>query len=496
MCNTATEKMQERSQSRAEPRSARLPALAPLVGLVGCVLLGCCVLACRDREQTRAQPNIVVITLDTTRADHLGPYGYEQADTPHLDELASRSTVFDNAYATSSWTLPSHASMFTGVLPMVHGAQSAPEAPNKSLGYGVRPLGRDLPTLAELLGAAGYRTGAVIAGPALRSELGTARGFDVYRDELDSPARRLHGKRAETVTDEAIEIIESAAGEPYFLFVNYFDAHSPYRPPAPFDRGLAHRTVKESGVLLAEMFGNLAAGDPPVAVDALPEPIRRLLDEMRRAYDAEIHYMDHHLGRLLQAIREAPGGEDTLIIVTADHGESFGEHFYHSHGANLYEDNVRVPLIVYRPGVEATRISDPTQNHRIFSTALEAAGLEIPESPPALGVESEDPIVLEVQRSESNIEIFGELLDRDLHAVQTPPWKLIDSSAGTVELFDLESDPGELHNRAEELPGRVEQLRGARERVARRSRPRFDSEQRAELRPETEEALRALGYIE
>lgn len=199
-------------------------ALAGLLGLVAC--------------GPSAPPNIVLVSLDTTRADHLGAYGYKGGTSPELDRFAERAVTYERAYATSSWTLPTHASMFTGLLPMQHGAQSVPEGPNRSLGYGVRPLAESFTTLAELLADAGYRTAAVIGGPALRSELGLAQGFEFYDDDLSGPGARFHGKRAEQVADAAIELVGRFGSEPWFLFVNFFDPHAPYNPPPPHDRGI------------------------------------------------------------------------------------------------------------------------------------------------------------------------------------------------------------------------------------------------------------------
>ncbi len=282
-------------------------------------------------------PSIVLITLDTTRPDHLGCYGYARATSPSLDLFAEAAVLYENAYATSSWTLPSHASLFTGLLPMQHGAQSVPKGPNRSLGYGVRPLTESVTTLAELLGHAGYRTAAVVAGPALRSELGVAQGFEIYEDKLPQHS----GKRAQQVTEEATALLKGFGTEPYFLFVNFFDPHSPYRPPPPFDEGLPPSANKGLGKALVERLG---AGVSPRPISELEPSLRAVLSTMVAGYDAEITYMDHYLGRLLEAISAAPRGDQTLIIVTGDHGESFGEHNYESHGAHLYEHNERVPL--------------------------------------------------------------------------------------------------------------------------------------------------------
>ncbi|MFP6639182.1 MAG: sulfatase-like hydrolase/transferase, partial [Myxococcota bacterium] len=445
--------------------------------LFGATLFSALLVACVSEKRP---PNILLITLDTTRPDHLGPYGHEKAHTPNLDRFSEHARVYENAYATSSWTLASHASILTGLLPRQHGAQSVPKGPNRSLGYGVRPLSDSFLTLAEILSRAGYRTGAVIAGPALRSELGTAQGFEIYSDELNGPLRLFNGKRAEETTDLALEVLEQFGDAPFFLFVNYFDPHAPYAPPVDLGpptgptQANAEADV-ESGEkkdldsqdkptepfsLPRIYFEKLSANAPPRAREASPPEELAEIHKQLSAYDSEIAYLDHHLGRLLDAIDRLPPGEETWVIITADHGESFGEHYFVSHGAHLYEDNVRVPLIV-RPARSESgqRISQAVQNHRLFGSVLEMAGQPLPEW--ALPLPNEDEvseIILEVHRSDSNILIGGDFFDRDLFSLLAPPFKLIRSSKGDVELFDLSSDPEELDNLVSKNPELAAQM--------------------------------------
>lgn len=440
-----------------------------------------------------APPNLVLITLDTTRADRLGPYGHAKARTPALDAFAREAVLYERAYATSSWTLPSHASLFTGLLPMQHGAQTLAGGPSEILGYGVRGLGDGFTTLAEVLGAAGYRTAAVVGGPALRRELGMAQGFEVYRDDLDGKFDKLIGKRGEEVADRAIALIAAFGNEPFFLFANFYDPHAPYRPPPPWSRGLPDADTARVADAVIEHF---AAGAPLGRPPRLDPEQDADLAAMLAGYDAEIAYMDAALARLLAALRAAPRWDETLVAITADHGESFGEHFYISHGAHLYEDNVRVPLLVRFPGAAGagTRIPEPVSNRALFAALLEAAGLPVPDGAPRLAAGG-DAIVTEVQRSESNVKLFGAHFDRDLRSIHAPPFKLIEDSSGRVELFDLERDPGELQDLAPTAPERVEELRRLLSRVRAEHPPRFDAAARVEIDADTEEALRALGYL-
>ncbi len=373
---------------------------------------------------------------------------------------------------------------------MQHGAQSVPGAPSLGLGYGVRPLADSFVTLAEALQEAGYRTGGVIGGPALRRELGVAQGFEIYRDALDTPARRRIGKRAQTVADEALAILAEFGEGPFFLFVNFFDPHAPYRPPPPHARGLPPpQTEKE----LVAFWDRLERGEPARPVDALPPSEREALEAMRAGYRAEIRYMDEHLGRVLDAL--PPG---TLVVVTGDHGESFGEHYLLRHGAHLYEDNVRVPLLVREPGQKrGRRVPAPVQNHWVVSRLLAASGASLPAPVRLPPLEpGAAPIVLQVQRSESNIRLLGRSLDRDLLGYVDPPLKLIESSTGRIELYDLDADPGELRDLAALESPAASRLRDGLEGVASEYAPLYDVDERAELGEDTEQALKALGYLE
>jgi len=445
------------------------------------VLLALC--AC---EETSERANLLLVTLDTTRADRLGPYGAPKP-TPTLDAFAREAVVYERAYSTSSWTLPSHASLFTGLLPIQHGAETARDGNTNALGYTVRPLADRFDTLAELLRAAGYHTAAVVGGPALRHDLGVAQGFDHYGDALHG-LELFGGRRAENVVNEAIEQLHSFGAGPWFLFVNFFDPHAPYDPPAPYNGGL--ETVDE-GRLHRALIARLVAGLPPA-----PEPWEDAANAALLArYDAEIAYVDAELARLLAAVAAAPGGDRTLIAITADHGESFGEHDYFSHGAHLYEDNVRVPLLLRLPnGAGAgTRVATPVPNHALFAEMLRAAELPIPTGVPTLDGHAE--ILTEVGASDANVRLFGPFFDRSLRALYAFPFKWIESSRGPGELYNLSADPQERRNLAEEDPQRAAALR---EQLARRVAalpPLYEQGARAEVSDETERSLRALGYL-
>jgi arylsulfatase A-like enzyme len=406
----------------------------------------------------------VLITLDTTRADHLGAYGYRLDTSPHFDALALESRRYTEAYSTSSWTLPAHASLFTGKFPTTHGAQYAPdgalalgreiEAP---AGVRARGLPASTPTLAGLLGQAGYRSAGFVAGPWLLRSFGLARGFDHWDDAgiLD------HGGRAAAdVTHAAIEWLRARPEGPFLLFLNYFDPHFPYEP-SPED---AKRFL------------------PP---GTAPDPTQR--EQWGALYDAEIRRMDASLGELLAFLEEEGLYDDTLIVVTSDHGELLGEHDEWGHGRLLYQELVRVPLLV-KPAEAAPIprvIEERTQLVDVFRWLVEAAGVPAPADTPG----PEHPMLAEVHslsRKDPARTRVAWLGDHKLHVREEAP----------TLLFDIARDPRERVDRFEDDPARSQALVAEFE-AAFSSLPARPAEGAPpEVDPATLEALDELGYLE
>ncbi len=408
-----------------------------------CAAFGCA------REKRR--PSILLVTLDTTRADHLSCYGYAKPTSPNVDRLAADSIRYVNAYATSSWTLPTHASLFTGKLPTAHGATFDPEGPlhltqeggikgNASWdAYRARPLARDELTLAELLRRDGFATGAVVAGPWLKRVFSLARGFDAYDDghfvDLGAKVGELNGRPAEDVTRAAIEYVDTHADRPFFLFLNYYDPHSPWLPPEP------HKSAFWSG----------------------PEPQRPSPDYASALYDAEIQYADLHLGRLLDHLKARGLYDDCWIVVTADHGELLGDEGLWGHGDSLFQSEIHIPLLVKEPGVDHPRgVSDAfVQQIDLLPTLLQRLSIPIPrgiQGTPIADLPGH-PIVAEV-----NPLPFMSATKKD--ARQIGGWraliaandKLVWSELGHHALYDLVKDPGETTNRYAVEPERARQL--------------------------------------
>lgn len=435
--------------------------------------------ACR-----RESPNVVLVSVDTLRADALGAYG-GVIGTPAFDQLAREGVVFEQAYAPTPATASSHATLFTGQEPQRHGVLRNGES-----------LGKDASPLAEIFRAHGYATGGFASSFVLDPRFGWSRGFDHYDAEIaeagatmgkSTPypgafwsAERFGGfdRRATATTDAARRWLETAP-EPFFLFVHYFDPHAPYVPPAVFAERAASLRIPLDG---REM--------PSVG------PVQ--LEQLIRRYHGEVLYIDDSLAALLDAATRR-GKRPTIVAVTADHGEGLGQHRWVEHAVHLYEEQVRVPLVLRAPGVPAgRRIATPVALADVAPTLLELAGLPVPApidgrslAPAALGKQELDARpIFGVRRLVS--EEAG--WDRGVKlSVRNGRWKYIWASDQPHELYDLDADPHERSDVLGAHPDVAAELRGLLERhVAALPQPH----EAAPLSDETRKALQALGYVE
>ena len=413
------------------------------------------------------RPNVLLITLDTTRADHLSVYGHRRETSPNLDALAAEGVLYRNAHSTSTWTLPSHASLFTGKFPSSHGARYDPEGPlvlSDEIGAGdgirARGLAPGETTLAQTLTEAGYATAGFAGGPWLLRSFGLAEGFEHWDDE---GILGVNGRNAQDLSRAVVAWLETWAAEPgekpFFIFVNFFDAHFPYNAPTPY----------------AKQF-------LPPGVDL--NPLNR--SQFDALYDAEIRFADEHAGVLLDFLRERSLYEDTLVIVTADHGEMLGEHGEWGHNGIPFEPVVRIPLIVKPPGGGPGRSEDqPIQLSDVFHLVLEATGVASSAS------EREQTQLAEVWHPpDPGTGVWKVLWDGAL--------KYMHHGDGAHRLYDLERDPRERVNRIADLP---EDARRLRERLGSMlaSLPEPEPPPSGELQlieRETREALERLGYID
>jgi arylsulfatase A-like enzyme len=426
--------------------------------------------ACRWRRHDR--PNLLLITMDTTRADHLGCYGYPKPTTPHLDAMTAESTVYTRAVSPGTWTLPSHASLFTAKCPTSHGARYDPEGslvlasaipdrPGLSA-YRVRGVAPTESTLAAVLGRAGYRTGGVAGGPWLKKVFGLGTGFEWWDDD---DIGSVNGRIAADLNARALPWLETAT-EPFLLFLNYFDAHAPFLPPPAF----------------AEPF--LTAPVPP---GARPTP-----EQMLALYDGEIRYADHHFGDVIATLKRRNLYDRTWIIVTADHGELFGEHGLNGHGNAPYQEVIHVPFVSKPPlgdGGLGER-SDRIQLTDVMPLVLERLGLPRPE-----GIQGGVPPKLARPLMAESYTLAAIYPGGDWLTIFDGDWKLMWNSRGRSELYDLATDPHEQTN----------VIAANAERAARMQRtmdgylaalPRSQGPAPAQTIDEaTRDALKSLGYI-
>jgi arylsulfatase A-like enzyme len=398
--------------------------------------------------------------------------GYEFPTTPSLARLAKDAVTYTNAVSVDSCTLPSHASIFTGMYPRQHGAhastQLGPMITERYRPY-FMPLAPSRKTLASYLAAEGYATGAVAGNYArLCRQLGLGQGFQYYHDSprlmlfveggapvykigLDMVDRILgyNGKllqpywSAKDVTCAAESWVGRPAAKPFFLFLNYMDPHYPYSAQPPFDHidgpGIPYNMVmrQASWERLVSQYINTGTG--------YSAGLRR---EAINQYDGEVAYTDHWLGALLDWLKGKGLYDDALIIVTADHGEFFGEHQYIDHSVAIYQGGITVPLVVKYPRAarggetSARRVS----NMDIFATVCEAAGAATPGVTAQPLDKTTHPIIVENYENAVQVERYGDKAKRTLTAIFSGDYKYVKSTAGNDELYDLAADPDEAHN--------------------------------------------------
>jgi len=418
-----------------------------------------------------AGPNVILISLDTVRADHLSVYGYSRDTSPNLRALAREATVFTKAVAASDITLTSHASMFTGLYGSQHGAYRVLQPQeNHGVQWGAAvgmPLPANSKTLAKILAGHGYQTIGVVANTTfLNHAFRLNQGFEYYSqpypalflnvipDEvfylrrslmrfLTSETTSVYFQRAADINREALQILQRQRpeGRPFFLFLNYMDAHEPYCPPSPYDT--------KYGVQERITFGQYARTEELVLSGA-----RSYTDHDRERdqslYDGGIAYMDESIGELFQKLKEMGLYENSLIIVTSDHGQSFGEKQLVGHGNSVYHEQVHVPLIIKYPGVTHGEVRDDLASHvDLLPTILDTLGFELPPSLPGRNLRTPANAAVTVM-SESfpndRLVSLHPRFRRIERAVYTGSFKFIAATDGTRELYDLSKDPREEHN--------------------------------------------------
>jgi arylsulfatase A-like enzyme len=453
----------------------------PLVILAGLVIVVGSFLAVRWTEARRLaalpaanrdRPNILLIILDTQRADHLSSYGYHRPTTPYLDSLAAEGVLFERAFAQSSWTLPSHASLFTGRLMHEHGAGNGT----------VRILDNRFPTLAERLSAEGYATAGFVANTFWAARhTGLARGFAHYEDFYGTTGDALQRmtlvrelqrfteflgavdirgrKRAPHINREFLRWADRIGDRPFFAFLNYMDVHAPYLPPDGYEGrfGPVHPEFRPKRLEVGNQTSQpISAGERTHRIDR---------------YDESLRYLDYHVGQLLAELDRRAILDRTLVIVTSDHGELFGEHGFVEHGKSLYRQETHVPLIIRYPAQVGggIRISTRVSSIRLAATVAEL--LHLSDSPfpgrsllEDVGRDSAASLITELGRT----RVRGTpAADGWVRSLVRGRWHFILLQSGQHELYDLDADPEEVTDLAPTVEGRevVERLRSELEQL-------------------------------
>jgi arylsulfatase A-like enzyme len=423
-----------------------------------------------DIPAKSARPNVLLISIDTLRADHLSCYGKMPVRTsPNIDRIAYEGFLFKKAYATTTWTLPSHASMMTGLFPSAHHAD---RSLHQTMTRPVDPLKPSAITLAEVLSENGYMTAGIISNPFVSGSFGMDQGFDFYDDRVDifEDVRYLSLKdismlfqvfkvlrlidrndfdgerRVPEVNRIAIDWLKKNrdSENPFFLFLHYNEPHFKYEPPPPYNRDIDGREIPyfdDISALNRGVFSLSTAG----------------LNDMLVLYDGEISYLDQHLGKLFNRLDEWGLMDNTLIIITSDHGESFNEHEVWQHGNSLYEEQIRVPLIIRYPGLSAGgRVIEKqiVQTLDLMPTILDIIDIPLPQN---VQGRSLVPVIRGDAGTKFNIA-FAELRPDINWKMQNPrygigmkaviygDWKFILSDNGKEELYNLSMDPDESVN--------------------------------------------------
>jgi len=419
-------------------------------------------------------PNIILITIDTLRPDHLSAYGHTVATSPTIDALARGGVTFTHAYSTSSWTAPAIASLLTSTLPLrhgvVHGVIRAGEL------YGQETVPPDLPNIPEMLRARGYRTLGVAANVHLEGEFGFARGFDRYSCPGFVSAEHV------------VDIVRTwtpdvTSQQPFFAWVHFLDPHEPYEPREPwlteFLAGRPHHPELDSQP--AGSFAQIGLSG-------------ERLDYVKTLYDSEIRHTDERLAEVLRLLRVT---DDDLVIFTSDHGEEFGEHGLFQHGRSLNEASVRIPLIVRYPRRELAGQTSaaPVSIMDVFPTILQVVG-----SPAPSGLDGTTLSAAQRVDPENPTPILLELFRRDQHlrALVLAPWKLIVDLKRPAQprLFDLRQEPTEDADLAPSSTETVVRLQNVLTDylAAQKSRPAAQTQQA--LTPKQIDQLRAMGYLQ
>lgn len=451
------------------------PAAAGVALLAGLALAAC------ERSASPAgarPPNVVLITIDTLRADHLGTYGYFRDTSPNIDRLAGQSIVFERCLVPAAVTLPSHLSLLTSTHPLEHGVLG-----NIKQGAEGFAVSERLKSFASSVGEHGYARAAFVSATPLKPWSGIDRGFEHF----DAPAG--HTRSADRTTAAAIAWLDARPRDPFFLWVHYFDPHSPYAPPSGFSSPFVADAALDAFLSQRRV--------PPVAYTYKHEPVATR--EEANAYDGEILFTDREVGRLVEALRRHDLLESSALVLVGDHGEGIGQHDVVHHG-DVWDEQLRVPLLMRVPGQAPRRVAKLMSILDVFPTLL--AMVEIPGAQAYLEQASGRDVFgpgTDDRRLLAQNSLGWEQAGFDVvFSLTGERWKYIRSQGGDERLFDRTRDPHELHDVSALHPDVAGRFAAeiVRRRAQLEERGRHLRAGRGEpLDPAVVEELRALGYV-
>lgn len=440
-------------------------ALVLLVGAVAGIHQGC------RRSDPPDPASIVLITIDTLRADHLSTYGYFRQTSPNLDELAAEAVVFDRALTTMATTLPAHASLMTSTRTTTHGLKGNFQH------FRVAFEGRgNIRTWAEMLTDLGYETAAFVSAAPVRSHTGIERGFETF----DQPVEK--SRRADVTIDRVLAWLQQKREGSFFLWVHLWDPHRPRQPPPPYDE--AFSTDERLVSFLLER--------------AVTKPFDRFVQRENNAYDGEILFTDHQIGRVLEALKAQEEWQETAIVVTSDHGEGLGQHDWMDHG-RIYNEQLFVPLILKLPagrGPRGVRIQTTASLIDVIPTLVTALELPIADEDRAQ-FEGLDLLAGDRKR----MGVLSEQSQRvdepgTRYSLTSVRWKYFHRTEGEDELYDLEKDLYETENVIAQNPQVAERMRRQVVAILESSSKDMDDSTQVVLDEEVVRQLRALGYLD
>ncbi|MCK5011772.1 MAG: sulfatase-like hydrolase/transferase, partial [Deltaproteobacteria bacterium] len=431
--------------------------------------------------------NIVLITIDALRADHLSCYGYERETSPNIDRIAEKGIIFKNTIASSSWTAPSMASLFTSLYPINHGVIHGMRYANNKTIYNQEVFSSELATLAEILQAYGYTTFGVASNLHLSEKFGFAKGFNYFKCLPWDPAQSVN-----KIVYSWEKYIKKS--DKFFLWIHYFDPHHAYHARSPWIEQYTPKALTRKLNLTSKSSSELIKLIPTFKKD--PQALSNLV----ALYDSEINYVDSYLGKLIQKFGL---NKNTLLIITADHGEGFLDHSQLGHGNNLYYETTNIPLIIKLPYNSKKRIVNKYVNLvDIMPTILHILDINSPEQTLGKSVlKKKGPLLwfkkMLIRREKPEYS-FAEL-DKGsiLKTLITPEWKYIyDYKKKNEQLYNIKSDLLELNNLVDKETEQCNQLKEQLFNWASSAKKYLPKRRSIQLSPEERKKLEAMGYLQ